>query len=249
MSIQRSASTRQYIVVVRAICLGLLIIGVVSGIFVVVLGTQSHFSLQAMEETIRSWGVWGVVASIGLMVLHTFVPFPAEFLAIANGMVYGLIWGTIITWSGAMIGACLAFGLAKVLGRPFVERLLSSKDWRQIDQLVENRGTVVLLFSRFLPFIAFNLINCAAGVTGISWWTFGWTTGVGILPLTALMVATGVGIETMEWQTWVMLTAGVMFLCLVAWPTFRQLKKGGRASFPGWPLDGGGTSHNGRKAE
>ncbi len=226
MSTQGSTSARLYFVVVRAICLGLLIIGVASGIFVVVLGTQNHFSLQVIEETIRSWGVWGVVASIGLMVLHTFVPFPAEFLAIANGMVYGLIWGTIITWTGAMIGACLAFGLAKILGRPFVERVVSGKNWRQIDHLAENRGAVVLLFCRFLPIVAFNLINYAAGLTRISWWTFVWTTGAGILPLTALMVAMGAGIETLEWQTWVMLAAGVMFLCIIAWPTFRRFKKG-----------------------
>ena len=40
-----------------------------------------------------------------LMVLHSFVPFPAEFVAMANGMLYGPIWGTVITWSGAMLGA------------------------------------------------------------------------------------------------------------------------------------------------
>ena len=42
------------------------------------------------------------------MVLHSFIPFPAEFLAIANGMVFGPVLGTVITWSGAMAGALLA---------------------------------------------------------------------------------------------------------------------------------------------
>ena len=39
--------------------------------------------------------------------------------------------------------------------------------------------------------ISFNLINYAAGLTAISWWTFSWATGLGILPLTFLMVAGG----------------------------------------------------------
>jgi len=30
--------------------------------------------------------MWGVIASILLMVAHSFIPFPAEFVAIANGM-------------------------------------------------------------------------------------------------------------------------------------------------------------------
>jgi membrane protein DedA with SNARE-associated domain len=35
------------------------------------------------------------------------------------------------------------------------------------------------------------LINYGAGLTKISWWTFTWTTGVGILPITIIMVTMG----------------------------------------------------------
>jgi uncharacterized membrane protein YdjX (TVP38/TMEM64 family) len=60
---------------------------------------------------IRSLGAWGPLGSIGLMTLHSFVPFPAELLTIANGMVFGSFWGVVITWSGAMLGAYASFGL------------------------------------------------------------------------------------------------------------------------------------------
>jgi uncharacterized membrane protein YdjX (TVP38/TMEM64 family) len=64
-----------------------------------------ELSVEAVEQEIRSWGMWGIAASILLMVLHSFVPFPAEFVAMANGMLYGPVWGTLITWTGAMLGA------------------------------------------------------------------------------------------------------------------------------------------------
>ena len=79
-----------------------------------------ELSVEAVEAEILSWGMWGVAAAILLMVLHSFVPFPAEVVAMANGMLYGPLWGTLITWVGAMLGAYLAFGLARWLGRPFV---------------------------------------------------------------------------------------------------------------------------------
>jgi uncharacterized membrane protein YdjX (TVP38/TMEM64 family) len=60
---------------------------------------------------IRSWGPWGVVGSIWLMTVHSFLPFPAEIIALANGMIYGPVWGAAITWVGAMLGASIAFGL------------------------------------------------------------------------------------------------------------------------------------------
>ncbi len=46
-------------------------------------------SVQRIEDLIRSWGMWGVLGSICLMIVHSFVPFPAEFVAFANGMIYG----------------------------------------------------------------------------------------------------------------------------------------------------------------
>jgi len=173
-------------------------------------------SVQRIEDEILSWGPLGVVASIALMVVHSFVPFPAEFVAIANGMLFGVVWGVAITWTGAMLGAFAAFGLARLLGRPFVAKVVRGKDnWRRIDQWTADRGWQVLLISRFIPVIAFNLVNYAAGLTGVSWLTFAWTTALGILPVTVLMVLAGAHIDVMGWQTWLLVAGAVLLLCFV----------------------------------
>ena len=40
-----------------------------------------------------SWGAWSAAVAVLLMVLHSFVPLPAEIIAIANGMLFGpVIW-------------------------------------------------------------------------------------------------------------------------------------------------------------
>ena len=172
-------------------------------------------SIDEFVETIRSWGMWGVLVSIGLMVAHSFVPFPAELLACANGIIYGFLWGTVITWIGAMLGAAIAFGLARKLGRPFVAGVVSKRDWSTLDDWAAEKGWQVLLIGRLIPVIAFNLINYAAGLTRISWWQFLWTTGVGILPMTALMVALGDNIDSLGWESWLLLLAGSLILFLV----------------------------------
>ena len=206
------------IIAPRIAWLGLFLLGVALITGALYLGTQGGFSAKAIENTIQSWGAWGVLASIGLMILHSFVPFPAEFLAIANGMVYGPLWGTVITWSGAMLGGFLAFGLARALGRPFVAMMVARKDWTVLDEWAAIRGGRLVLISRFIPVIAFNLVNYAAGLTRISWWTFAWATGIGILPMTTLMVVMGDRIETLAWQMWLLVGAGA----LVLWFAFRH---------------------------
>ncbi|MDX1592652.1 MAG: TVP38/TMEM64 family protein [Gammaproteobacteria bacterium] len=172
------------------------------------------FSPEALVDLIRGWGTWGVAGSVGLMVLHSFVPFPAECLAIANGMVFGFLWGTVITWSGAMLGAWLAFGLARALGRPFVDRMVPARHLARIDTWSGRHGWSALLAARLMPVIAFNLINYAAGLVRVSWWTFTWTTALGILPLTLLMVLLGERMAELPAWAWGALILGAVLVWL-----------------------------------
>lgn len=166
---------------------------------------------QEFASNIADMGAWGKLAIIGMMVAHSFIPFPAEFLALLAGSTYGTVEGTILIWSGAILGASLSFGLTRLFGRPFVEWFLPKRQQAMLNQWADDQGAITLLISRFIPLIAFNLINYAAGLTKISWWTFLWTTGIGILPLTAFMVYMG---EAMLGLSWTYLL-GISILCIL----------------------------------
>jgi len=179
-------------------------------------------TVRGTEALIRSWGAWGVLGSIGLMVAHSFLPFPAEIVALANGMVYGPFWGALITWTGAMLGAVTAFGLARLLGRPFLRRVVSRDFQRQITVWSHTRGGRALLVSRLIPVIAFNLINYAAALTEISWWTFLWATGLGILPLTIILAVLGENVLDMPLWAWLLVAAAAVLGWLVLKPRKRR---------------------------
>jgi uncharacterized membrane protein YdjX (TVP38/TMEM64 family) len=185
---------------------------------------EGEISVRAFEDVILSSGHWGVLASIGLMVLHSFVPFPAELVALANGMLYGPFWGTVITWVGAMLGAFLAFGLARAFGRPFVKAVVARHAWQTLDDWAGQHAALMVFLSRFVPVISFNLINYAAGLTRIPWWTFAWTTGVGILPVTVVMAVMGDQAGKMPWHWWLALlaAAGLGWLLILRWLRYRR---------------------------
>lgn len=194
-----------------------------AGLIFLVEQIDGDLSVAAFEDVIRSWGHWGVVVSIGLMVLHSFVPFPAELVALANGMLYGPLWGTVVTWLGAMLGAFLSFGLSRAFGRPLVERLVARRNWRTLDEWTGRHAAEMVFFARFLPIISFNLVNYAAGLAKISWWTFAWTTGVGILPVTTLFVVLGHQVDKLAWYWWAALVAaaGLGWLAFLRWRSAR----------------------------
>jgi uncharacterized membrane protein YdjX (TVP38/TMEM64 family) len=80
--------------------------------------------------------------------------------------------------------------------------VVARRKWRTVDEWTARQGWQVMLVSRFTPVVAFNLINYAAGLTRVSWWTFTWTTGAGILPLTVLMVLLGDNFDSLPWWVW-----------------------------------------------
>ncbi|MDE2396717.1 MAG: TVP38/TMEM64 family protein [Burkholderiales bacterium] len=167
-------------------------------------------SAEQLVATLRGLGRWGIAASIGLMVLHSFVPFPAEILAVANGMVYGAALGALVTWTGAMLGAVSAFGLARRYGAPLVLRLLGAARSRELEHWALRRGTGALLVARLLPVVAFNLVNYGAALAGIGWRPFLWTTAIGIVPMTVLTAVLGHGLLDMPPRAWVAAGLGVL---------------------------------------
>jgi uncharacterized membrane protein YdjX (TVP38/TMEM64 family) len=171
------------------------------------------------ERFLRSWGAWSALGAVLLMVLHAFVPLPAEIIAMANGMMFGAWLGIALTWIGAMLGAFLSFALARRLGRPFVARLVAETRFREIEQLGVNPRA--LLVARLLPVVSFNLVNYAAGLLGVGWWTFAWTTALGILPLTILTVLLGGRLLAVPLWAWA-LAALVLVVLWFAWRRWRE---------------------------
>jgi len=176
-------------------------------------------TVDGIEAFMRQWGALSAVASIALMVLHSFVPLPAEAIAIANGMLFGAAWGVAVTWIGAMMGASCAFATARYLGRPLGNRLVSKRYWQEIANWRGDPSTLLLV--RLIPIISFNLVNFAAGLTGIGWPTFLWTTGLGILPITVASVVMGNLLLLVPWPFWV---AGALGL-IVIWYTIHAIAR------------------------
>jgi uncharacterized membrane protein YdjX (TVP38/TMEM64 family) len=167
---------------------------------------------------VRGYGAWGVAASLLLMVIHSFVPFPSEVIAFANGMVFGPALGIAVTWVGAMLGAVLAFALARGLGRPFVRLVLADERRRRIEAVPQHWS--MLLLVRLVPLISFNLINYAAGLMGVGWVRFLWTTALGILPVTIALVVLGDRMGAAPAWAWSLLVLAV----LVSWWLWRRTK-------------------------
>ncbi len=138
-----------------------------------------------VKQFISSYGVYAAVISFALMVLQSIVaPLPAFMLTFANANLFGWWQGAILSWSSAMAGAAVCFYIARILGRDVAERLTSKTGLKQIDNFFEKYGNNTILICRLLPFVSFDYVSYAAGLTSMSFWDFFIATGIGQLPAT-----------------------------------------------------------------
>ena len=190
----------------------LLLIGLSAPLRELLWALVTNPSTEGVQRLLASTPVWLPLVIIGLMILHTLVPVPAEFLALAAGMTLGPLWGFVTIWVGAMLGAYLGFLLARAFGQPVLRLLVKPSRLERSQRWLQRIDIPILLAVRFLPVLSFNLINFALGLTTISWWRFSWTTAVGIVPATILMVTFGAHLN--DWRVLVLMALAALLLCL-----------------------------------
>jgi len=165
--------------------------------------------------TVSDQPVLAVIVIVLLMIVHNFVPIPAEAIAVVAGAMLGMIAGVIAIWIGAMLGACLAFWISRRWGRALVLRLVPTRYVNRLDGLADRSGWPGLLIVRLIPVISFNLVNYAAGLTTASWSTFLWTTAVGILPITIISVGVGAHMAFLPVEYLLIFAVGLTLVAVV----------------------------------
>ena len=190
----------------------LLLIGLSAPLRELLWALVTNPSAEGVQRLLAVTPVWLPLVIIGLMILHTLVPVPAEFLALAAGMTLGPLWGFVTIWVGAMLGAYLGFLLARAFGQPVLRLLVKPSRLERSQRWLQRIDIPILLAVRLLPVLSFNLINFALGLTTISWWRFSWTTAVGIVPATVLMVTFGAHLG--DWRVLVLMALAALLLCL-----------------------------------
>lgn len=138
-----------------------------------------------VREFVESYGPYAAVVSFMLMILQSIAaPLPAFLITFANANLFGWWQGAILSWSSAMVGAAICFYIARILGRDVAIKLTSRKGLQQVDEFFLKYGKQSILIARLLPFMSFDIVSYAAGLTGMSFWGFFIATGLGQLPAT-----------------------------------------------------------------
>ena len=184
-----------------------------------------------LEGWLSTLGGWAYVVAPLVMTVVAVLPVPAEAPAMVNGMLFGAVVGSTITWGGALLGAWISYEIARRWGRAVALRFITPASLERLDEAAERGGWGSLLALRFVPVVAFTALNWGAGLLAVPRWRFLWTTALGIVPGSVLFTTSGVGIGA-RWRRSPPVAAAVVLAILVlatAWDRRRRMAREARS--------------------
>jgi uncharacterized membrane protein YdjX (TVP38/TMEM64 family) len=155
-------------------------------------------TLKAHRETLTVWvSAHMIYASLGYVAVYVVAvafSFPgAVFLTLAGGFLFGPVLGTLLTVTGATIGATLIFSFAKVIfGENALDRFGAPA--ARLAEGIRRNAASYLLVLRLVPLFPFFLVNLVPAFVGVPLVVYVVTTFVGIIPGTAVFSLAGAGL-------------------------------------------------------
>jgi uncharacterized membrane protein YdjX (TVP38/TMEM64 family) len=147
---------------------------------------SSYFDEEKMSKWLVDAGSFAPLIYMVIMALAVIIsPIPSLPLDITAGAFFGVLPGTVFSVIGALAGAVVSFMISRTIGREFVERFLGGHV-NFCSTCSDKLLTRIVLFSRLLPVVSFDIISYGAGLTKMSLKMFSLATFFGMIPLTFL---------------------------------------------------------------
>lgn len=175
-------------------------------------------------QSIRDWvSGFGVMAPIAYIFVWAILPiffFPVPVLALAGGLSFGIVDGTIYTLIGAMVNSSLMFLLANILAKDMVSKYLEDKLpdkwWDRFQSADGKEGFLIVLICRLIPIMPYNVINYVSGLTKIRFSNYFLATLIGIFPGTVIFLNVGDKILDVKSPEFIMSIVFVVILTVVS---------------------------------
>ena len=168
-------------------------------------GLTEYFSLSYLQEQrlrlvdiYRDNPLITILVFVLLYIALTGLSIPsATGLTLLAGAIFDLVVGVAVVSVASVIGASIAFLIARYLLRDLVRRKYPEQ-LATINKGIEKDGAFYLFAIRLVPVIPFFVTNVAMSLTTLRLWPFFWVSYVGMLAGTTVFVNAGSQLGQLE---------------------------------------------------
>jgi uncharacterized membrane protein YdjX (TVP38/TMEM64 family) len=171
---------------------------------------------EHLRELVEQAGAWSPLVYVAAKAAATVVaPFSGVPLKAASGAMFGFAGGIFYSVLGDVIGGCLCFWGARLLGRNTVERVAGTDGLERVDEFASHAGAWrAVLFGRLALSSVYNLISYAAGLTKLPFGQYLMVTLFGGILHTSFLVVLGAS-TVLDWKLRLAAYTGLAVMALL----------------------------------
>ena len=125
-------------------------------------------SFDSMKEYIMRSAPYSQLVFFFIQLLSVILaPIPSNITALAGSVLFGLWQSFFLTFSAVISGSFLMFCLARTLGRPFANQLVSKRVSEKYLDIIRSKQDTFLFLVFLFPFFPDDIICILAGLTNI----------------------------------------------------------------------------------
>jgi uncharacterized membrane protein YdjX (TVP38/TMEM64 family) len=171
-----------------------------------------------LSKFLQSLGPYSPAVFVLLQILQVVAaPFPGELTGVVGGYVYGETMGFLLSTVGLTMGSWVAFELASILGRPFVERFVRQEVLQKFDFLTTNTGATICFLLFLIPGFPKDYLCYLLGLSRMKLSTFLIVSIFGRMPGTYLLTIQGAKFRNQEYYTVAIVGAICAVILLLAY--------------------------------
>ena len=145
-----------------------------------------------LQANIQNWGLAAPVIYSLIYIVATISFVPGTVVTLLAGLAFGPYIGSALVSFSSVVGATLAFLIARYIAREPVEGFLSKQAWfGKFKGSLESSGFNFVLFVRLVPLFPFNGLNYACGLVPLKLRDYILGSFLGMLPGTIAYVYAG----------------------------------------------------------
>ena len=187
---------------------------------------QDH---EEFKRIISSYGAYAPLAYILLQILQVVIaPIPGGAIEFLGGVIFGVKAGFIYSMIGLILGAWLAFSLARIFEKVAVEKFVSEQTRKKFDYLVEHEGVILSFILFVIPGFPKDALCYILGLTPMHLGIFLIISTIGRIPGTLMACLQGAKALEHQYNLFIILSvisAGVILVFYIYHDKIHHLVK------------------------
>ena len=138
--------------------------------------------LQSGTSTFRDLGAWGILLFLATYVVLVLLFTPGPLLNLTAGTLYGLHYGYLVAATGSLLGASLAFLIARLFQKKARQWVSKYQAFQAVEHAGQTRPLWTLLSVHLCPLFPMPIANYMLTLAGIPFLLYLFGAWLGMLP-------------------------------------------------------------------